>query len=341
TTSGSGGAAGGTGDASAGGAGTAVIDHNGGACAMPFQGTGSGVSGEYFSDNTLTTPALIRLDDAIDFTWTGAPDATVPADGFSARWTGFIQPRYSGLHIFYATSTGGLRLSIAGRLIIDQWTTEHELREDPAAIDLEGLGQKYELKVEYYDGSAAAVAKLAWAHSCQPKEIVPKTQLYPPGPMCGTPAPSSGDGLKGEYFDAPDLTIPKLTRTDETVAFEWATGATPAPAIEADSWSVRWSGYVVSKFSGEITFVTTSDDGVRLFVDDKPLIDNWTNHASVVDRKGFEMKAGVSYKLRLEYYNNSGSGAIKLEWESGCGEIETIPKSQLFTTPRDAGADAL
>ena len=69
-----------------------------------------------------------------------------------------------------------------------------------------------------------------------------------------------------------------LTRTDPIVDFDWASAA-PDPAVQADNFSVRWSGQVMAPVTGTYTFTTTSDDGVRLYVNGQLLIDNWTDHA--------------------------------------------------------------
>ena len=83
------------------------------------------------------------------------------------------------------------------------------------------------------------------------------------------PPAGSGTGLLAQYFnDAGSgiyFTALVLTRTDATVDFDWA-GAAPDPAVQADNFSVRWSGQVMAPVTGTYTFTTTSDDGVRLYV---------------------------------------------------------------------------
>ena len=67
-----------------------------------------------------------------------------------------------------------------------------------------------------------------------------------------------------------------------------------------------------------MTFFTSSDDGVRLFVDDILVVDNWTDHGSVEDCGTLTLVGGQKYNIRLEYYENGGGGQIKLAWASGC-----------------------
>ena len=75
-------------------------------------------------------------------------------------------------------------------------------------------------------------------------------------------------GLRGEYFDNIDLTNSKLVRADPTVDFDWGAGS-PDASIQPDTFSVRWTGWVLPEFSETYTFFTNTDDGVRLWVDDQ------------------------------------------------------------------------
>src|SRR5689334_12008958 len=83
---------------------------------------------------------------------------------------------------------------------------------------------------------------------------------------------AEGTGLLGQYFDNKDFTAPVLERTDATVNFNWAYNA-PAAGMGVDTFSVRWSGQLVPHTSDNYTFSTTSDDGVRLWVNGKLVID--------------------------------------------------------------------
>jgi hypothetical protein len=87
---------------------------------------------------------------------------------------------------------------------------------------------------------------------------------------------AGGTGLRGEYFDTVDLTGPAVTRNDAHVGFDWG-GAQPASGIAPGTFSVRWTGQVMPYRSGDYTFFTTADDGVRLWVNGRLLIDRWSN----------------------------------------------------------------
>src|SRR5205814_9065651 len=104
--SGAGGGTGGTGGTggSGGTGGTAGSGGTGGTCSAP-PGPGTGLTGEYFKDMTLTTRQLTRTDATVDFNWAnGSPDPSLPADGFSVRWSGRVTARTGGAYTFYTVS---------------------------------------------------------------------------------------------------------------------------------------------------------------------------------------------------------------------------------------------
>ncbi len=144
-------------------------------------------------------------------------------------------------------------------------------------------------------------------------------------------------GLTGEYFDDPDFTNRTLTRTDAGVDFDWGEGS-PDPSLEADTFSVRWTGQVQPRHSEDYTFYTTSDDGVRLWVNGEPLIDNWTDHGATEDSGTITLAAGQKYDIVMEFYENGGDALARLSWSSPSQEKEIIPQSQLY--PDTQGGDA-
>lgn len=138
-----------------------------------------------------------------------------------------------------------------------------------------------------------------------------------------------GLGLTGVYFNNQNLTGAVLTRLDPTVSFEWGTGA-PAPGIDPDTFSVRWTGRVRATVTGTHTFYTQANDGVRLWVNGRRIIDDWNNHATTVERQGrIRLTAGQFYDLRMEHYDNRGPAAAKLLWSAPGLAKQTVPQTRL------------
>ncbi|MDR3688473.1 MAG: glycoside hydrolase family 31 protein [Fimbriimonas sp.] len=141
-------------------------------------------------------------------------------------------------------------------------------------------------------------------------------------------------GLTGHYYVGEHFETLAAKRKDSQFAFDW----TPAPPIGLphDHYSVRWTGWIQAKEAGSYVFKTTSDDGVRLWVDDKQVIDNWTVHPPFLNIGKLRFKAGTRHSIRLEYFQAAGGAALQF----GCG-IEKPSNTLRWTSDASDGIDYL
>jgi beta-glucosidase len=124
-------------------------------------------------------------------------------------------------------------------------------------------------------------------------------------------APGGPQGLEGEYFNNEELRgAPALVRTDEQINFHWGEGSY-ADDGPVDHFSVRWSGYFVARTEDDYKFYVSADDGVRLFVDDQRVIDDWQRHGETLDTYSAHLEAGKAYKIRLEYFEAVGTATAR------------------------------
>ena len=140
-----------------------------------------------------------------------------------------------------------------------------------------------------------------------------------------------GAGLTGQYFN--NLTLsgsPAFTRTDVRVDANW-NGASPAGSsspgfatVAGTNWSAKWTGSIIPTYSEAYTFTTISDDGVRLVVDGKTLINDWTDHAASTDTGTINLVAGHAYSIELDYYQAGGGSELHLLWSSASTPQEVI-----------------
>jgi hypothetical protein len=138
---------------------------------------GNGLRGEYFSGTDLSNKAFERDDAKIDFNWgAGSPGKGISTDHFSARWMGQIQPHYSEVYTFHLIADDGCRLWINNQLIIDKWRDDSGI-DAAGSIALTG-GQKYDIRIEYYENGGDAMARLEWNSASQMREIVPAGVLF-------------------------------------------------------------------------------------------------------------------------------------------------------------------
>ena len=147
---------------------------------------GTGLAASYFANATLAgEPARTQVEPSI---WQPAPkknwpDVTPGADGFSVRWGGQVEPRYSEPYTFALYLRGKARLWVDGKLALERWdkpATNEKLFAEPLALQ---AGRRYPLVLEFASGGVAQPeAHLCWESPTQGIEHVPSTALYPAEP---------------------------------------------------------------------------------------------------------------------------------------------------------------
>lgn len=139
----------------------------------------TGHVGEYFGNTNLTTAVLTRIEPQVNFSWgAGSRDPSVPTNTFSARWTGHIVPNFSETYTFSTRSDDDVRLWIDGVQMVTNWTN-HDMTTNTGTINLVA-GQRYDVKIEYYDNAGSPIAKLLWSSASQLREVVPSIRLSSP-----------------------------------------------------------------------------------------------------------------------------------------------------------------
>ena len=123
-------------------------------------------------------------------------------------------------------------------------------------------------------------------------------------------------GMKGEYFDNMKLSgKPVVTRIDSLVDFTFGTNS-PTPEVPEDRFSIRWIGKIVPPDT--IHHIGTScDDGSRLYLDGKLLIDDWVEHGEKPISAEAELIPGKEYEVEFEYFENSLGACARLTWDLG------------------------
>jgi beta-glucosidase len=121
-------------------------------------------------------------------------------------------------------------------------------------------------------------------------------------------------GLKAEYFNNQELRgEPATVRTDARIDFNWGRYK-PTPQLNENNFSVRWIGKLTPVESGNYTLGFTADDGARLYLDGKLLVDAWSSNPSKTITKEVTLEAGRSYDLRMEYFQTTREAVAKLVW---------------------------
>ena len=181
-------------------------------------GGGSGLNATYSWSESPNAKSQAEQPVNINFDWlANSPALGVPADKFTARFVGFVQPRYSGFYTFTTESDDGVMLWVGNRTtnpvyrrLINSWA-DHSLTTNRGAFFLDA-GEKHPIVLQYYENVGDATIKLKWKSEYQAEEIIPVSQLYTTalingldGPVLPTelvkPSGTFGDVTTGDKFN--------------------------------------------------------------------------------------------------------------------------------------------
>lgn len=164
---------------------------------------GTGLTGQYYSDQALTTYVFSRLDPTVDFDWVyDSPDPRIHgSEHFSVRWNGQVLAPATGTYTFQTIADDGVRLWVNGQPIISDW--KDGVNTDTGTIDLTA-GRRYDLQLDYFQGVGGDSIQLFWTPPGGESAIIPAANLFPAEractPSCGGKA-CGPDGCNGTCGD--------------------------------------------------------------------------------------------------------------------------------------------
>jgi hypothetical protein len=306
----------------------------------------SGLLGEYFSfDDSIEDfptiaadkkPALKRVDKTIDVESTSeAWPRTELLDHFYIRWTGKLRVPANGNYTFFLESDDGSRLYLDGKQVVDNGGL-HAMEEKSGEVQLnEG---EHDVKIEFFENEGDAGCRFFWQPPGKDKEIVPSSVLSSLSKPAEPTADSSGKaglmaeyyGLDGEVEDFPTIAAdkkPTVKRVDPMINFESTQEAWPGTDL-VDHFYIRWTGKLRVPKDGNYTFFLESDDGSRLFIDGKEIVDNGGLHAMEEKSGDVQLKAG-DHELKVEFFENEVDAGCKFSWQLPGKEKEIVPAAAL------------
>jgi beta-glucosidase len=145
-------------------------------------------------------------------------------------------------------------------------------------------------------------------------------------------------GLLGEYFNNEELKgNPVLKRLDARISSYWG-DESPDPLVSRDHFSIRWTGSLVPAESGSYTIGVGSDDGSRVFINGRLLVDNWGQHGFSFKSAPIRLIAGKAYPIKVEMFEGAGGAGVFLSWK-----LESVKKADPLIEAIESakGADAV
>jgi alpha-D-xyloside xylohydrolase len=151
----------------------------------------------------------------------------------------------------------------------------------------------------------------------------PMLRIEPPPPAT-IPAdylrtPDGQPGLAGQYFAGREFAAPKGKVVDRTIDHSWPApplATIPAGLASLDDFSARWQGFLVAPEDGEYEIGVEGDDGYRLYLDGKRVIDSWANGGKRLGTTRVTLRRGQRVPVTLEYYQATAERSLRLAWRT-------------------------
>jgi glucose/arabinose dehydrogenase len=261
------------------------------------------------------SPTVSRQETAVDHDWgRGSPAPEISVDHFVGRWTRSLSLA-PGIYEFTVTADDGVRLTVDGDRVIDKWIDQGATSHTATVVS---DGGPHAVVLEYYENEWDALAQLTYRQ------------------VGDLPQPTDYAGQFWNVVTAsPPPAIPTRTadvsRTDAAIDFDWGGGA-PAAAITTDKFVARWTR-TDTLAAGLYRFSGVSDDGIRVFIDNVPVVDRWQDQNAPYSVDAVVL--GGTHTIRIEYFENAWDARVKLTYT----RIGTITPSGGYSADYFANRD--
>ncbi|HEV2412924.1 MAG TPA: Ig-like domain-containing protein [Candidatus Saccharimonadales bacterium] len=254
----------------------------------------------------------------------GSPLPGVPPikEGYRIFFRGRVVAPTTGSYTFYVDTTdlSNISLQIDNKTVVAD--SNSSAAERSVTLNLSAGSHNFHLQYTHEHTAPWGEVSLLWDGPGISKELVPTASLYP-----------SRYGLRGRYYNNTSISSPAVLYRFAVggVNYSEASDTSPDPGIvNKTKYSVDWDGFVIIPKDDTYTFYTQTDGGAKLWVNNKQLINDWSNHSSVKQNSGkITLKAGI-YPISMEYYHDQGAAAARLLWSSSSTKQQLIPPSSLL-----------
>jgi LysM repeat protein len=275
----------------------------------PAPSAGGPWYGQYWNNTAQSgTPSLVRNDAAVDFNWGfGTPDtARVFADNFSARWTRTLS-FLGGTYRFNLSADDGVRVWVDGSNVFDRYTY---VGGQTYQFDVGITPGNHTITVDYVEQSGLAYVRATFyrigSGAPAPSQPLPCAAAICPGPVSNGP-------WSAQFFNNINLDgAPVFTANYRGVQFNWGYGS-PSAYVPVDNFGARFTQYRYFP-AGVYRFVARSDDGVRIYVDNNLVINQWVQQSARTVTGDIALGDG-SHLVRIEYFDLSALAELEVRWE--------------------------
>jgi YVTN family beta-propeller protein len=273
--------------------------------------------------------------------------STFESSPFRSSGGGYTAAAKSGRTVFKnlgcARCHGGANFTYSGANTLSDIGTlkpssGNRLGQPLTGIDIPTLRDVWATAPYLHDGSAPTLEEAVTAHQgvsvtgTDLSNLVAFLQQIDQASAIEYP-PTDGLGLRGQYFNNATLTGPPVLERIEQPNFSWSDS--PGPGVNADGFSVRWTGSIQASATGAFQFQTVTNDGVRLWINGVLVIDNWNSTGTVTNATGpIQLEKGQSVSVVMEMQDKTASAQAKLKWlKPGATSYAVVLQKFLFPDP--------
>ena len=308
-------------------------DRDAALAAPPPVSDAPGLTAELFEGAELERLAARRFDAQVNWVWAAeAPDVGLPADYFSARWTGWLKAPAPGAYALVLAADHGARLWIDEQLVIDAWENAQTVYHE-AAVELNGQPQA--VRIEYREIAGEAFVGFRWIRPGREEEEVPSWALFQDiaaaqkadvsaaAQYYDTRAALPGAGLRRQVFRGRKMQQLLGEGIDDRID-RLLPAVKPDETFPAGSLGIRWRGFIRAPRPGVYRLIAAADAGVRVWIDGKLAIDAW--RVGRISRAAADVTFDDRPRaLRVDYFRENGGGLISLRWQPPDGLEHVVP----------------
>jgi hypothetical protein len=248
-------------------------------------------------------------------------------ENYSIRFSGGLKIAKDGNYTFYTSSDDGSKLWIDDKLVVDN-DGDHGADEKSGKAKL--AAGTHKIVLGYYQAGGDRALTVSYEGGDIAKVAIPNDALTPKPPATIPPPPTNVAGnLSYEYFEGefdklPDFATLTTPAKGECDGFDIALDGRARP----ENFAIRFTGQIKIDKDGEYTFYTASDDGSRLLIDDKAVVENDGDHPTE-EKDGKATLTAGAHKITVLYYQHGGEKALTVSYAGPDIEKRTIPGMKL------------
>ena len=267
-------------------------------------------------------------------------------DNFGIVFTGSIQINSGGNYTFYTNSDDGSKLYINGKQVVNN-DGLHAPRERSGSISLSS--GRHKIEVQFFERTVGQTLNVRYAGPGVSKRAIPNGVLFPDGGSTNPTPPSEPDpepepeptpepaptptagtnGLRYKYYEGRWSVLPNFSSLP-VIKSGTLSNFSLSPARTDRYFGFVYTGYIRIAQSGNYTFYTTSDDGSKLYINDKQIVDNDRVHAAQERSGSISLSAGY-HKIEVRYFENAYGEELRVSYQGPGVSKRSVPNNVLFT----------